>query len=35
MLATLQALGVLPSLSRPGVRNDNPYSKSLFKTLRS
>jgi hypothetical protein len=24
MLATLQALGVMPSLSRPGVSNDNP-----------
>lgn len=30
MLATLQALGVMPSLSRPGVSNDNPYSESLF-----
>jgi transposase InsO family protein len=34
MLATLQALGVVPSLSRPGVSNDNPYSESLFKTLK-
>ncbi|SAK95454.1 integrase catalytic subunit [Caballeronia catudaia] len=34
MLATLQAPGVMPSLSRPGVSNDNPYSESLFKTLR-
>ena len=34
MLATLQALGVMPSLSRPGVSNDNPYSESLFKTLK-
>ncbi len=34
MLATLQALGVMPSLSRPGVNNDNPYSESLFKTLK-
>ncbi|PVX70883.1 transposase InsO family protein [Paraburkholderia unamae] len=33
-LATLQALGVMPSLSRPGVSNDNPYSESLFKTLK-
>lgn len=33
MLATLQALGVMPSFSRPGVSNDNPYSESLFKTL--
>ena len=34
MLATLQALGVVPSLSRPAVSNDNPYSESLFKTLK-
>ena len=34
MLATLQALGVMPSLSRPSVSNDNPYSESLFKTLK-
>lgn len=34
MLATLQALGVMPSLSRPAVSNDNPYSESLFKTLK-
>ena len=34
MLATLQALGVAPSLSRPSVSNDNPYSESLFKTLK-
>jgi putative transposase len=34
MLAILQALGVMPSLSRPGVSNDNPYSESLFKTLK-
>jgi putative transposase len=34
MLATLQSLGVMPSLSRPGVSNDNPYSESLFKTLK-
>jgi putative transposase len=27
-------LGVMPSLSRPGVSNDNPYSESLFKTLK-
>ncbi|MCY0389801.1 hypothetical protein OVY01_21915 [Robbsia sp. Bb-Pol-6] len=24
----------MPSLSRPGVSNDNPYSESLFKTLK-
>ena len=34
MLATLQQLGVMPSLSRPSVSNDNPYSESLFKTLK-
>lgn len=34
MLATLQALGVTPSFSRPSVSNDNPYSESLFKTLK-
>jgi putative transposase len=34
MLATLQQLGVMPSLSRPSVSNDNPYSEALFKTLK-
>lgn len=34
MLATLQQLGVIPSFSRPSVSNDNPYSESLFKTLK-
>lgn len=34
MLATLQRLGVMPSFSRPRVSNDNPYSESLFKTLK-
>lgn len=34
MLATLQALGVVPSFSRPAVSNDNPYSESLFKTMK-
>jgi transposase InsO family protein len=34
MLATLQRLGVSPSFSRPSVSNDNPYSESLFKTLK-
>lgn len=34
MLATLQALGVMPSLSRPAVSNDNLYSESFFKTLK-
>lgn len=34
MLATLQRLGVMPSFSRPAVSNDNPFSESLFKTLK-
>ena len=34
MLATLQSLGVMPTFSRPAVSNDNPYSESLFKTLK-
>jgi len=34
MLATLQALGVVPSFSRPSVSNDNPYSEALFRTLK-
>ncbi len=34
MLATLQKLGVVPSFSRPSVSDDNPYSESLFKTLK-
>jgi len=34
MLATLQELGVIPSFSRPSVSNDNPYSESLFRTLK-
>lgn len=34
MLATLQQLGVIPSFSRPGVSNDNPYSEALFRTLK-
>lgn len=34
MLATLQRLGVTPSFSRPGVSDDNPFSESLFKTLK-
>ncbi len=34
MLATLQKLGIAPSFSRPSVSNDNPYSESLFKTLK-
>jgi putative transposase len=34
MLATLQALGVVSSFSRPSVSNDNPFSESLFKTIK-
>ena len=34
MLATLQMLGVVPSFSRPSVSDDNPYSESLFRTLK-
>ncbi len=34
LLATLQELGIVPSFSRPSVSNDNPYSESLFKTLK-
>jgi transposase InsO family protein len=34
MVATLERLGVIPSLSRPAVSDDNPYSESLFKTLK-
>jgi len=34
MLATLNALGITASFSRPSVSNDNPYSESLFRTLK-
>ena len=34
MLAKLDKLGVAASFSRPRVSNDNPYSESLFKTLK-
>ena len=34
MLATLQWLGIVPSFSRPHVSDDNPYSESLFRTLK-
>jgi putative transposase len=34
MLATLQKLGVMASFSRPSVSNDNPYSESLFRTVK-
>lgn len=34
MLMMLQTLGVMPSFSRPGVSDDNPFSEALFKTLK-
>jgi transposase InsO family protein len=34
MLSTLQRLGVAASFSRPRVSDDNPYSESLFKTMK-
>ena len=34
MVVTLDRLGVLASFSRPSVSNDNPYSESLFRTLK-
>jgi putative transposase len=34
LLATLERLGVARSFSRPSVSDDNPYSESLFKTLK-
>ncbi len=34
MLATLQRLGIMPSFSRPQVSNDNPFSESLFRTVK-
>ena len=34
MLATLQWLGIVPSFSRPKVSDDNPYSESLFRTMK-
>ena len=33
-MATMQRLGVAPSRSRPAASNDNPYSESLFRTLK-
>jgi transposase InsO family protein len=32
--ARLEELGVLRSFSRPRVSNDNPYSESLFRTIK-
>lgn len=34
MLATLDALGIVASFSRPRVSDDNPYSEALFRTLK-
>ncbi len=34
MLATLQKLGVMASFNRPRVSNDNPFSESLFRTMK-
>jgi len=34
MLAKLYDLGIIPSFSRPSVSNDNPYSESLFRTMK-
>ena len=34
MLATMEKLGVDKSFSRPSVSDDNPFSESLFKTLK-
>lgn len=34
MVATLEQLGVLASYSRPGVSDDNPFSESLFRTMK-
>jgi transposase InsO family protein len=34
MLVKLYDLGVVPSFSRPSISDDNPYSESLFKTVK-
>jgi hypothetical protein len=34
MLATLHALGIVPSFSRAMVSDDNAFSESLFRTLK-
>jgi putative transposase len=34
MLATLRRLGIVPSFSRRGVCNDNPFAEALFHTLK-
>jgi len=35
MVAKMQDLGIVSSYSRPRVSNDNPYSESLFRVLKS
>ena len=34
MQAKMLDMGVIGSRSRPGVSNDNPYSESLFRTIK-
>jgi transposase InsO family protein len=34
MLATLQRLGIVASFSRPHTSDDNPFSESLFRTMK-
>lgn len=34
LLSKLYDLGITPSRGRPRVSNDNPYSESLFRTLK-
>ena len=34
MLSMMQALGIVPSFSRPSVSDDNPYSEALFRTVK-
>jgi putative transposase len=34
MLATMQALGIVRSFSRPGVSDDNPFIEALFRHLK-
>jgi len=34
MMSMLEMLGVVPSFSRPSVSDDNPFSESLFRTVK-
>lgn len=34
MRSMMQALGIVPSFSRPSVSDDNPYSEALFRTVK-